>query len=64
MSEDEQRTLGRLETKIDQLLERTGDQEQRIRRVESKLHWYSGVIAAFVGVFTFFGEKIRAAVFG
>ena len=64
MSEDEQRTLGRLETKIDQLLERTSDQEQRIRSVESKLHWYSGGVAVFVGVFTFLGEKIRATVFG
>lgn len=66
-----QRTLGRIEGKLDGILatqvtqqNRADDAEKRIQAVEAKVHWYSGTVAIIAAVFTFFGDKIRAAIFG
>lgn len=66
-----QRTLGRIEGKLDGILAtqtahslRANDVEKRVQAVETKLNWYSGAVAAFAGLITFFGDKIRAIFFG
>lgn len=50
MSDDLQRSLGRVESKVDILLERTGAYEKRIGAIEKKVWWSSGAaaIVAFI----------------
>ena len=61
MSDEIQRSLGRIESSIESLKEmvRVGNDdhdklERRVSKVEARQHWYSGVAAtlgAFVGLF-------------
>lgn len=65
------RALGRLEGKLDAVLENqeravseTKDINQRVSKVEAKLNWYAGVSAAFIAAVSMFGDRIRHALFG
>lgn len=44
-----QRAVGRIEGKLDQSLDDTKDHGTRIRGLERKMHWWSGIAAA-IGV--------------
>lgn len=66
MQDDLQRSMGRVESKLDavldhqrQYMEKHDKLETRIGSVENKLHWYSGIIAASMAGLTVFGEQIR-----
>lgn len=51
------RALGRIESKVDLLIQNTSDQEGRIRGLEKSRSWVRGglaVLGALWGVFTFF----------
>lgn len=58
------RSLGRMEGKIDLILSNHADQEKRLSVVEKRQYTFMGYVAAFVTAITFFGGKIREAVFG
>ena len=47
----------KLEAKVEQKFDAV---DTRVGRVENKLHWYSGGLATAVGIFTMFGDSIRA----
>ena len=40
------RTLGRIEAGVESLIERDKDQEKRLKRAESHISWFKGVLAA------------------
>lgn len=50
MTDDVQRSLGRIEGKLDNVLERMGDSDKRISAIEKKVWWSSGAaaIVAFI----------------
>lgn len=59
MSDEVQRSLGRIEGKlnalVDSFAEHSTDMEKRIRKVENKQHWYAGIGTAagsFIGLLT------------
>lgn len=54
MSDEMQRAMGRVEAKIDLLLDRTETHDQRIAAVEKKVWYGSGIAAAL----TFIATKI------
>lgn len=45
MTDELQRAMGRVESKVDILLERTGVYERRLTSVEKRVWWGSGVAA-------------------
>lgn len=51
MSDELQRSLGKIEAKVDILLERSSSQDKRISAVEKKVWWSTGVgaVLAFIG---------------
>lgn len=54
-----QRSMGRIEGKLDRAQADSTDQEKRLRRVEGRLHWYSGAGAILGGMVTFFGGYLK-----
>ena len=46
MTDEMQRSLGRLESKVDLLIDRTDKYDERLGAVEKKVWWASGVAAA------------------
>lgn len=57
MSDDIQRSMGRVEAKVDLLLERTGGFEKRISSVEKKVWYASGASAVIAFIATNFIGK-------
>ena len=57
MSDEVQRSLGRVESKIDMLLDRHETFDKRLGSVEKKVYWFSGAsaFAAYL-VSTFLGK--------
>lgn len=62
-----QRTVGRIEGKLDTFIQqmaiqdkRTTDLEVRTRKVENRQHWYSGVAAAVGVLLGMFGVHLKA----
>lgn len=62
-----QRTVGRIEGKLDTFIQqmaiqdkRTTDLEVRTRKVENRQHWYSGVAAAVGVALGMFGVHLKA----
>lgn len=58
MSDEISRSLGRVEGKLDSLIEtmkgrddRADDLDRRVGKVENRLHWYSGAAAALGSLF-------------
>ena len=71
MAEISEREVGRLEQKVDTILENQDrfmamhDRlEDRLGSVESKLHWYTGSVAAISAMFMFMGDQIRRVFLG
>lgn len=52
MSDEMQRSMGRVEAKLDLLLERSGSHDKRIGSLEKKVWWSSGVGAAVAFIVT------------
>lgn len=50
MSDELQRAMGRVEAKVDLLIERTGNFDKRISAVEKRVWWASGAsaVVAFI----------------
>jgi hypothetical protein len=71
MAEMTEREVGRLEQKVDTILE---NQERfmqkhdklatRIGSVENKIHWYTGGMAVISASFVFMGDQIRKTFLG
>lgn len=71
MPEISEREVGRLEQKVDQIIENQerfmqlhDKLDNRIGSVENKLHWYTGGLAAISATFVFMGEQIRRVFLG
>lgn len=71
MPEVTEREYGRLENKVDTIIENQErfmkmheKLEDRIGGVENKLHWYTGSVAAISAVFMFMGDQIRRVFLG
>lgn len=71
MAEREDYERGRLEQKVDTILENQNrfmqmheKLEDRIGSVETKLHWYTGSVAAISAMFMFMGDQIRKVFLG
>lgn len=63
--ENIQRTLGRIEGQLngvaatqEKMLTRVTRQDDKITRIENKLHWFSGGIALLAGSLAMFRDKI------
>jgi hypothetical protein len=54
MSDELQRSMGRVEAKVDLLIERTGGYDKRLSAVEKRVWWSSGAAA----VIAFFTTKV------
>lgn len=52
MSDELQRAMGRVEAKVDLLIERTGKYDTRISAVEKKVWWSSGAAAVITFIAT------------
>lgn len=59
------RAVGRIEGKLDTFIQqmasqddRTTDLEVRTRKVEGRMHWYSGAAAAIGTLFTFAADRM------
>lgn len=52
MSDELQRAMGRVEAKVDLLIERTGSYDKRISAVERKMWWSSGAAAVIAFITT------------
>lgn len=57
MSDELQRAMGRVEAKVDILLDRTGAYDKRISAVEKKVWWSSGASAVIAFLATNFIGK-------
>lgn len=57
MNDELQRAMGRVEAKVDLLLERSGGYEKRLGAVEKKVYWASGVSAVLAYIATNFIGK-------
>lgn len=52
MSDELQRAMGRVEAKVDLLIERTGAYDKRISAVEKRVWWASGASAVLAFIAT------------
>ena len=52
MSDELQRAMGRVEAKVDLLIERTGAYDKRISAVEKRVWWASGASAVLAYIAT------------
>ena len=52
MTDELQRAMGRVESKVDLLIERTGAYDKRISAVEKKVWWSSGAAAVIAFITT------------
>ncbi len=52
MSDELQRAMGRVEAKVDLLIERTGTYDKRISAVEKRVWWSSGAAAVVAYIAT------------
>jgi hypothetical protein len=58
MTHELQRALGRIEGKLDGILERLEGHDARIVRVEGKVHFWSGVYAAVSGFLAIITNRV------